>query len=142
MRRRVGFWVNLWRRDLTRRYSTMLMSLAIGDLIAPSQPDTIYVGTGEPNFSAHCFFGVGIYRITNASTRLRQRASGPFEQKRCECGCVYCIPVGRIAVDPTNPDNIFVATTYAVLAPVFPLRFRLSGFSSQMQLPLRPSLPG
>jgi hypothetical protein len=37
------------------------LSLAIGAIaIAPSQPETIYVGTGEPNFSADSFFGVGL----------------------------------------------------------------------------------
>src|SRR5258705_11986803 len=45
------------------------LSLAIGAIaIAPSQPDTIYVGTGETGFCGDCFFGVGVYRIDNAST--------------------------------------------------------------------------
>jgi hypothetical protein len=44
-------------------------SLAIGAIaIAPSSPDTVYVGTGEQSFSADSYYGVGIYRITNAST--------------------------------------------------------------------------
>ena len=45
------------------------MSLAIGALaLAPSNPEILYVGTGEPNGSADSFFGVGLYRIDNAST--------------------------------------------------------------------------
>src|SRR5947209_11539410 len=43
-------------------------SLAIGAIaIAPSQPDTVYVGTVDPNFSLDSFFGVGVYRITDAT---------------------------------------------------------------------------
>src|SRR6266478_2997973 len=44
-------------------------TLSIGAIaIAPSQPSTIYVGTGEGNFSGDCFFGVGVYRIDNADS--------------------------------------------------------------------------
>ena len=90
------------------------MSLAIGAIaIAPSQPDTIYVGTGEPNFSADCFFGVGIYRITNAST-ASPVVSGPFNKNGANADVFTGTSVGKIAVDPTNPDNIFVATTFGI----------------------------
>lgn len=55
------------------------LSLAIGSVaISPSQPETIYIGTGEPNFSADSYFGVGVYRIDNASTTAN--LSGPFNQ--------------------------------------------------------------
>src|SRR5207237_10331355 len=44
-------------------------TLSIGAIaICPSQPSTIYVGTGEGNFSGDSFFGVGIYRIDNADS--------------------------------------------------------------------------
>jgi hypothetical protein len=90
------------------------MSLAIGAIaIAPSQPDTIYVGTGEPNFSADCFFGVGIYRITNAST-VSPVVSGPFNKDAASADVFTGTSVGKIAVDPTNPNNIFVGTTFGI----------------------------
>ncbi|HEX3145175.1 MAG TPA: hypothetical protein VHQ64_14480, partial [Pyrinomonadaceae bacterium] len=42
-------------------------TMAIGALaLAPSSPTTLYVGTGEFNSCADCFFGVGLYRIDNA----------------------------------------------------------------------------
>ena len=48
------------------------LSLAIGALaLAPSNPEVLYVGTGESGFCADCFFGVGVYRIDNASTTAR-----------------------------------------------------------------------
>ncbi|MGH9945033.1 MAG: WD40/YVTN/BNR-like repeat-containing protein, partial [Pyrinomonadaceae bacterium] len=44
-------------------------SLAIGALaIDPSNPTTVFVGTGEPNFSADSFIGRGVFRIRNAET--------------------------------------------------------------------------
>jgi hypothetical protein len=43
-------------------------TLLIGAVaIAPSQPDTIYVGTGDGTGATFSFFGVGVYRIDNAS---------------------------------------------------------------------------
>src|SRR5207237_6273524 len=46
------------------------MSLSIGAVaIAPSDTSTVYVGTGESTqCSSGCFFGVGVYRITNADS--------------------------------------------------------------------------
>ena len=42
-------------------------TMAIGALaLAPSNPTILYVGTGEFNSCADCFFGVGLYRIDNA----------------------------------------------------------------------------
>src|SRR3712207_8776537 len=52
-------------------YTTLFRSktLAIGAVaIAPSQPTTVYVGTGESTFSGDAYFGVGLYRIDNAET--------------------------------------------------------------------------
>ena len=63
------------------------LSLAVNTVaIAPSQPDTIFVGTGEAGFSADAFFGVGIYRIDNASTGS-PTVSGPFWQCRVSRTC-------------------------------------------------------
>src|SRR5688572_17679337 len=45
------------------------LSLAIGAVtIDTGQPETVYVGTGEGNFGIDSFFGVGVYRIDNASS--------------------------------------------------------------------------
>ena len=52
-------------------------SLAIGALaLAPSNPSILYVGTGEANLGADCFFGVGLYRIDNADGN--PVLNGPF----------------------------------------------------------------
>src|SRR6185295_13311906 len=86
------------------------LSLAIGAIaIAPSQPDTIYVGTGELGFCGDCFFGVGVYRIDNAST-ASPTISGPFNDDAVDADVFTGRAIGEIVVHPTQPGTIFVAT--------------------------------
>ena len=90
------------------------LSLAIGSVaIAPSQPDTVYVGTGEAGFSADSFFGVGIYRIDNAST-ANPIISGPLNKDASNNDVFTGRSIGRIIVDPNNPDTIFATSTSGV----------------------------
>jgi photosystem II stability/assembly factor-like uncharacterized protein len=98
------------------------LSLAIGAIaIAPSQPDTVYVGTGEPNFSVDSFFGVGVYRIDNAST-ASPTLSGPFNQNTAAVDVMTGAAVSGIAVHPTDPNTIFVSTTFGLggIGGIFP----------------------
>ena len=86
-------------------------TLAVGSIaVAPSQPSTIYVGTGEGNFGCDTFFGVGVYRIDNADSAAPVM-SGPFNQ---ETGTGADVLTGRsiskVLVHPTDPNTIFVAT--------------------------------
>jgi hypothetical protein len=86
------------------------LSLAIGAIaIAPSQPDTIYVGTGEVGFAQDSFFGVGVYRIDNASTAAPV-ISGPFNQDAGAVDVFTGRGIGEIVVHPTQPGTIFVAS--------------------------------
>lgn len=85
------------------------LSLAIGAIaVAPSQPGTIYVGTGEPNFSLDSFFGVGVYRIDSANT------AAPIVSAPLGADVFTGASISQIAVDSTNPANIFVATTFGL----------------------------
>lgn len=85
-------------------------SLAIGAVrIAPSQPETVYVGTGEPNFSTDSYFGVGIYRIDNASTTAVK--TGPIGNANFNARSI-----AEILVHPTDPATIFVASASACAA--------------------------
>lgn len=75
---------------------------SIGDIaIAPSNPQIIYAGTGEANGSATdgAYFGDGIYRSNDAGDTWTN------------VGLPESNHIGRIAVDPTNPDRVFVAAT-------------------------------
>jgi hypothetical protein len=84
-------------------------TLAIGSIaISPSQPSTIYVGTGEGNFSADSFFGVGVYRIDNADS-ASPTLSGPFNQNALSTDVLSGWGIDKIIVHPTNPDIIFIA---------------------------------
>jgi hypothetical protein len=88
-------------------------SLAVGAIaIAPSQPSTIFVGTGEPNFSCDSYFGVGVYRITNADTT--PVLAGPFNQDGTALDVMSGRSIGRIVVHPTDANTIFVSTTTGI----------------------------
>lgn len=76
-------------------------SLSIGDLaIAPSDPNTLYVGTGESNGGGGSltYDGNGVYKSTDAGATWTQ------------VGLELTRNTGRIAVHPTNPDIVFAAT--------------------------------
>jgi photosystem II stability/assembly factor-like uncharacterized protein len=88
-------------------------SLAIGALaLAPSNPEILYVGTGEPSGSADSFFGVGLYRIDNASTAAN--LVGPINPLVTTGVAGTTAFTGRaiseILVHPTDPATIFVST--------------------------------
>lgn len=85
------------------------LSLAVNTVaIAPSQPDTIFVGTGEAGFSADSFFGVGIYRIDNAST-ASPTIVGPIGGSNFTGRAV-----SKIVVHPTNANIIFAASASGI----------------------------
>jgi len=84
-------------------------SLAIGGIaIAPSSNTTIYVGTGELNFSGDSYYGAGVYKSIDGGSTWTQQCggtsvnfctptfSGPFQG-----GGFY---VGTIAVNPINAN--------------------------------------
>ena len=88
------------------------MSLAIGAVtIDTGAPETVYVGTGEANFGGDTFFGVGVYRIDNASTSAT--VNGPFNlDNRQPANDVFSgRSISEIAVYPFLPGQIYVSTT-------------------------------
>ncbi len=102
-------------------------SLAIGAIaISPSDPETVYVGTGEHNFSLDSFFGVGVYRISNAGTTAN--LTGPLNKTSANADIFTGRGISRIIVHPTDANTIFVATTSGVAGisgapnPVLPSR--------------------
>ena len=86
------------------------LSLAIGAIaISPSNPTTIFVGTGESSFSADGFFGVGIYRITNATTS--PVISGPLNAGSVGGDVFTGRAISEIIVHPTDANTLFASTT-------------------------------
>src|SRR5690349_15518943 len=71
---------------------------SIGALaVAPSNANIVWAGTGEPFIRSHISIGNGVYKSTDAGrtwSRMGLEATGR---------------IGRIAIDPTNPDVVFVA---------------------------------
>lgn len=68
---------------------------AIG--VAPSNPNVVYVGTGEPDMRDSIAFGDGIYKSTDAGKTWKHTGLENTRQ------------IGRIIVDPKNPNVVFVA---------------------------------
>jgi photosystem II stability/assembly factor-like uncharacterized protein len=73
---------------------------SIGDLaVAPSNPDIVWVGTGEANLFRASMPGVGVYKSVNGGRTFTH--SGLTD--------THTIP--RIIVHPTNPDVVYVAAS-------------------------------
>ncbi|MEP7067142.1 MAG: hypothetical protein ABI889_13995, partial [Gemmatimonadota bacterium] len=65
--------------------------------VAPSAPDTVYVGSGESTLRDSAGFGNGVYKSTNAGKSWTHAGLDTTQH------------IGKIAVDPHNPDIVFVA---------------------------------
>src|SRR3989475_3346059 len=71
---------------------------SIGALaVAPSAPDVIYVGTGESTLRDSTGFGNGVYKSIDAGRTWTH------------LGLIDTQHIGKIAVDPKNPDVVLVA---------------------------------
>src|SRR5215208_6001077 len=65
--------------------------------VAPSDPDTVYVGTGESTLRDSMGYGNGVYKSTDAGKTWTH------------LGLDETHHIGKVAVDPRNPDVVFVA---------------------------------
>jgi photosystem II stability/assembly factor-like uncharacterized protein len=71
---------------------------SVGDLaVSPSDPDTIYVGSGEGLHRPDLGVGDGIFKSNDGGATWRHVGLPDVQQ------------VGRLVVHPTNPDVVFVA---------------------------------
>ena len=79
---------------------------SIGDIaIAPSDPNIVYVGTGEPNNRQSSSIGDGVYNTTDGGKTWTN------------LGLEDTQSIGRIVVDPTNPNIVFVAAVGHLFGP-------------------------
>jgi photosystem II stability/assembly factor-like uncharacterized protein len=65
--------------------------------VAPSNPNIVWAGTGEPWIRSHISIGNGLYKSTDAGRTWTH--SGPDSASR----------TGRIVIDPANPDIVYAA---------------------------------
>ena len=95
-------------------------SNAIGSIVIdPSNSNTIYVGTGEPNGSSDSEAGVGLYKSTDGGITWAVVPGSTNTNAPCATGTATNCPVatgrsiGAIAVDPANVNHIFIGTDVA-----------------------------
>jgi photosystem II stability/assembly factor-like uncharacterized protein len=75
-------------------------STSIGDIaIAPSNPDIVWVGTGEANIFRSSQTGIGIYKSTDAG------------ETWTHMGLADTNTIARIVIHPQNPDIVYVAAS-------------------------------
>jgi photosystem II stability/assembly factor-like uncharacterized protein len=73
-------------------------SISLGDVaFDPQQPETIWVGTGEANNQRSSLQGDGVYKSTDGGKTWQHK------------GLKDSFHIGRIVVDPTNSDVVYVA---------------------------------
>ena len=84
-----------WRAIFEREAST-----SIGDIaVAKSNPDIVWVGTGEANLFRASMPGVGIFKSTDAGRTFTH------------AGLTDTQTIARIVIHPTNPDVVYVAAS-------------------------------
>lgn len=91
-------------------------AFAIGALaIDPSNPDTIYAGTGEETFSPGSYYGSGILVSNDAGAHWRPLPPSPFMGPFDATFQGGGARIGSFAVDPSNP-RVLLAATYSTSA--------------------------
>jgi len=72
--------------------------ISIGDVaVCKSNPDIVWVGTGEANNSRSTYWGDGVYKSTDAGMTWTNM------------GLPESHHIGRIVINPKNPDIVYVA---------------------------------
>ncbi|MDT8070612.1 MAG: FlgD immunoglobulin-like domain containing protein [Terriglobia bacterium] len=75
-----------------------LPALTVGDIVvAPSNPSIVWVGSGEPNNRQSSSWGTGVYKSTDGGHTWSHMGLEDTQS------------IGRVAIDPTNPDVVYVA---------------------------------
>jgi photosystem II stability/assembly factor-like uncharacterized protein len=81
-------------------------SASIGDIaVHPTNPNIVYVGTGEPNNRQTSSFGDGIYKTTDGGKTFTN------------IGLKDTQSIGRIVIDPKNPETVYVAALGHLFGP-------------------------
>jgi hypothetical protein len=96
-------------------------SNAIGSIVFdPNDPKgkTLYVGTGEPNGSGDSEAGLGLYKSTDFGKSWSLVPGSVAVTAPCASGSGLCPvatgrSIGAIAIDPANPNHIFIGTDVA-----------------------------
>ena len=90
-----------WRPVFDDQPFTSIGSIAV----APSDPNIVYVGTGEPNNRQSSSFGGGVFKSSDAGKTFTY------------VGLKETQSIGRILVHPTNPNVAYVAAVGHMFGP-------------------------
>jgi len=101
--------------------SNGIPSNAIGSLAfdrSDPRSKTLYAGTGEPNGSSDSEAGVGLYKSTDGGKNWTLIAGSTAATAPCASGPGTCPvatdrSIGAIAIDPADPNHIFIGTDVA-----------------------------
>src|SRR5882672_2264109 len=101
-----GVWKSM---NSGRTWNPVFDSESVGSIggigVAPSNPNVVYVGTGEADLRDSISFGNGMYKSTDAGKTWKHAGLDNTRQ------------IGRILVDPRNPDVVYVAALGHVYGP-------------------------
>ena len=101
-----GVWKSI---DAGRVWTPVFDSQSIASIgaisVAPSAPDTVYVGSGESTLRDSTGFGNGMYKSTDGGATWTH------------IGLEDTQHIGKIAIDPRNPSVVFVAAIGHLYAP-------------------------
>ena len=79
---------------------------SIGDIaIAPSDPNVVYVGSGEPNNRQSSSFGAGVFKSTDAG------------KSWTNVGLKETQSIARVVVHPKDPNIVYVAAIGHLFGP-------------------------
>jgi photosystem II stability/assembly factor-like uncharacterized protein len=88
-------------RDAGRTWSPIFDKVGVGSIgaiaVAPSNPKILYVGTGEADMRSDIAQGIGMFGSDDGGSHWRSIGLADSQQ------------IGRIVVDPRNPDVVLVA---------------------------------
>jgi photosystem II stability/assembly factor-like uncharacterized protein len=92
----------VWRTDdAGRTWVPIFDDVNVGSIgaiaVAPSSPTTIYVGSGEADMRSDIAQGIGMFRSSDGGSTWQSIGLGDTQQ------------IGKILVDPNNPDILLVA---------------------------------
>lgn len=87
--------------DAGRTWTPIADTIPVGSIgaiaVAPSAPDTLYVGTGEADMRSDIAQGIGMFKSTDGGAHWQSIGLSDTQQ------------IGKILVDPRNPDVLLVA---------------------------------
>ena len=95
----------VWTYDQTTKLWTSRSSntdtQSVGALAeSTSDPNVVYLGTGEGNLAGDSYYGNGVYRSDNGGVSWRKVSGNTF----------VGVSSSQIVVDPHNPNHLFIAT--------------------------------